>query len=206
MISTIVHKWCPMGNLKCVHTSGYHCLLQSISLSILIWVTRSNLLRPRRAENPAAIKTAGKVMVGMKGAEEGEGPKDNNKRQRKERLYLWRRVRQSLRHRSPWGTEWHSGKGLGLFAGRCLAGRIPQSAGDSSAWQKPLLKCPHCVSGKQEKDRVRENKTGHHVPLCLAHTQTQTGTSHLIQCHVHSLHRQTGCVDTCTIIEEEWLE
>lgn len=116
-------------------------------------------------------------MVGMKENRRGKTTQKRTMRVKsRESVYLWQQVQQSLRPQSPWGTEWHSGKGLDPFAGRCLAGRIPQSAGDSSAWLTPLLKCPHCVSGKQE--RTGSDKTGGVITsLCLTHT----GLCHLIQ-------------------------
>lgn len=125
---------------------------------------------------------------------EEEEQKVNNNRQREQSVYLWQPVQQSLRPRSPWGIEWHSGKGLGPFVGRCLAGRIPQSAGNSGVWQKPRSKCPHCVSGKQE--RTGSEKTGRVImalssSLCLSHSHINTSISHLTQCFTDTqIHKQ----------------
>lgn len=109
----------------------------------------------------------------------------NKKRQTEESVYLWRRVQQSLKPRSPSGTEWRSGKGPDPSAGRCLAGRIPQSAGDSGAWQTPLLKCRRCVSEKQEKGQGQRKQSGSSCPPNpLSYTNIQ----------VHVISYRVSCV------------
>lgn len=173
-----------------VYNSGSHCLLWSVHFKSSSEVTGGNLLWPRRAQNRVIgkKKTAGRLMVEMKETErKKKDPKRRNKkRQTEESFYLWRRVQQSLKPRSPSGTEWRSGKGPDLSAGRCLAGRIPQSAGDLGAWQTPLLKCRHCVSEKQEKGQGQRKQSGSSCPPNpLSYTNIQVHvTSDRVSCVV----------------------